>query len=192
MLADLQTAEHQGRREMMPGRDTELGAVATPLTELRERSHIVTAHVPLNSSTRGMFGATQFKLMKKSVHFINTCRGLVHDEAALIAALEAGEITAAGLDVLEQEPTDPANPLLHMNNVVVTPHWADGTSESNERAQQAASNAILSRGTRLRVKGCRSRLQRPGPGRRVGRNSLLRRIATIDRQTRAGYKRRLV
>ncbi|MDA0233216.1 MAG: 2-hydroxyacid dehydrogenase [Chloroflexi bacterium] len=124
--------------ELMPGRDAELGAVSTPLDELLERSDIVTAHVPLNRSTRGMFGAREFGLMKKTAVFINTCRGPVHNEAALIAALKAGEIAGAGLDVLEQEPTDPANPLLHMDNVVVTPHWAGGTAEGNERALKFA------------------------------------------------------
>ena len=120
--------------ELMPGRDAELGAVATPLDELLRRSDIVTAHVPLNSSTRGMFSTREFGLMKKTAVFINTCRGPVQDEAALIEALQAGEISGAGLDVLEKEPTDPANPLLHMDNVVVTPHWAGGTAEGNERA----------------------------------------------------------
>ncbi len=124
--------------ELMPGRDAELGAVATPLDELLTRSDIVTAHVPLNSSTRGMFSDREFGLMKKSALFINTCRGPVHDEAALIKALQAGEIAGAGLDVLEKEPTDPSNPLLHMENVVVTPHWAGGTAEGNERALRFA------------------------------------------------------
>ncbi len=124
--------------ELMPGRDAELGASATPLDELLQRSDIVTAHVPLNRSTRGMFSSREFSLMKKTAVFINTCRGPVHDEAALIKALQDGEIAGAGLDVLEKEPTDPANPLLHMDNVVVTPHWAGGTSEGNERALRFA------------------------------------------------------
>jgi phosphoglycerate dehydrogenase-like enzyme len=124
--------------ELMPGRDQELGAKATPLDDLLRRSDIVTAHVPLNRSTRGMFGAREFGLMKKTAVFINTCRGPVHDEKALIEALRSGQIAAAGLDVLEQEPTDPNNPLLHMDNVVVTPHWAGGTAEGNERALRFA------------------------------------------------------
>lgn len=124
--------------ELMPGRDAELGAVAAPLGELLKRSDIVTAHVPLNRSTHGMFSTKEFGLMKKTAVFINTCRGPVHDEPALIKALQDGEIAAAGLDVLEKEPTDPANPLLHMVNVVVTPHWAGGTSEGNERALRFA------------------------------------------------------
>ncbi len=137
--------------ELMPGRDAELGAVATPLDELLQRSDIVTAHVPLNSSTRGMFGEREFGLMKQTAVFINTCRGPVHNEAALIQALESGEIAGAGLDVLEEEPTHPDNPLLHMDNIVVTPHWAGGTSEGNERALRfAMSNfARLAEGRKL-------------------------------------------
>jgi glyoxylate reductase/D-3-phosphoglycerate dehydrogenase len=120
--------------ELMPGRDSELGARRVPFDELLKRSDIVTAHVPLNKSTRGMFGKREFGLMKPTAVFINTCRGPVHNEKDLVEALKAGKITGAGLDVLEVEPTDPQNPLLHMDNVVVTPHWAGGTSEGNERA----------------------------------------------------------
>ena len=120
--------------ELMPGRDKELGAQAVELDHLLRVSDIVTVHVPLNSSTRGMMGAHEFGLMKKTAIFINTCRGPVHNEADLITALQDGEIAGAGLDVLEVEPTDPNNPLLTMPNAVVTPHWAGGTGEGNERA----------------------------------------------------------
>jgi glyoxylate reductase/D-3-phosphoglycerate dehydrogenase len=124
--------------EMMPGRDKELGAKATPFNDLLKKSDIVTMHVPLNKSTRGMIGEREFGLMKETAVFINTCRGPVHNEKALIKALNSGKIAGAGLDVLEKEPTDPNNPLLKMDNVVVTPHWAGGTSEGNERAMRFA------------------------------------------------------
>ena len=120
--------------ELMPGRDRELGAQAVDLDHLLRVSDIVTVHVPLNSSTRGLMGAREFGLMKKTAIFINTCRGPVHNEADLIKALQDGEIAGAGLDVLEQEPTDPNNPLLSMPTAIVTPHWAGGTGEGNERA----------------------------------------------------------
>ncbi|HIF71997.1 MAG TPA: lactate dehydrogenase [Dehalococcoidia bacterium] len=120
--------------ELMPGRDQELGAQAVDLDHLLRVSDIVTVHVPLNSSTRGMMGSREFGLMKKTAIFINTCRGPVHNEAELITALEDGEIAGAGLDVLEVEPTDPNNPLLSMPTAIVTPHWAGGTGEGNERA----------------------------------------------------------
>ena len=120
--------------ELMPGRDQELGAQAVELDHLLRVSDIVTVHVPLNSSTRGMMGAREFGLMKKTAIFINTCRGPVHNEADLIKALQNGEIAGTGLDVLEEEPTDPNNPLLNMPTAIVTPHWAGGTGEGNERA----------------------------------------------------------
>jgi D-3-phosphoglycerate dehydrogenase len=72
--------------------------------------------------------APQFALMKRSAYFINVSRGPVVDEPALIAALQSGRIAGAALDVFEQEPVDPANPLLAMDNVIVTPHslcWTD-------------------------------------------------------------------
>jgi phosphoglycerate dehydrogenase-like enzyme len=118
----------------MPGRDQELGAQAVDLDHLLRVSDIVTVHVPLNSATTGLMGAREFGLMKKTAIFINTCRGPVHNEGDLIEALQDGEIAGAGLDVLEQEPTDPNNPLLSMPNAVVTPHWAGGTGAGNERA----------------------------------------------------------
>jgi phosphoglycerate dehydrogenase-like enzyme len=120
--------------ELMPGRDKELGAQAVELDHLLRVSDIVTVHIPLNSSTRGMMSVHEFGLMKKTAIFINTCRGPVHNEADLINALQSGEIAGAGLDVLKVEPTDPNKPLLSMPNAVVTPHWADGTGEGNERA----------------------------------------------------------
>ena len=102
--------------------------------ELLSRADVVTAHVPLSSSTRGMFGRREFRAMKSDAIFINTCRGPVQDEAALIAALESGEIAAAGLDVTEVEPTPADSPLLKMDNVVVTPHLAGSSQERVDRA----------------------------------------------------------
>jgi phosphoglycerate dehydrogenase-like enzyme len=96
-------------------------------TLLRESDFVVTIPL-LNEETRHLIGAPQFVLMKKSAFFINVSRGPVVDEPALIAALQAGQIKGAALDVFEQEPVDPANPLLAMDNVIVTPHalcWTD-------------------------------------------------------------------
>ena len=72
--------------------------------------------------------------MKRSAILINACRGPVVDEDDLIDALRSGEIAGAGLDVLIEEPTPPDNPLLSMDNVIVTPHWAGGTREGSERS----------------------------------------------------------
>jgi phosphoglycerate dehydrogenase-like enzyme len=82
----------------------------------------------LDEETHHLIGAAQFAVMKPTAYFINVSRGPVVDEAALIAALAAGCIAGAALDVFEQEPVDPANPLLAMDNVIVTPHslcWTD-------------------------------------------------------------------
>ena len=96
-------------------------------TLLRESDFVVTIPL-LNDETRHLISTPQFALMKPSAYFINVSRGPVVDELALIAALKAGRIAGAALDVFEQEPVDPANALLAMENVIVTPHslcWTD-------------------------------------------------------------------
>ncbi|HEX5415226.1 MAG TPA: C-terminal binding protein [Chloroflexota bacterium] len=105
------------------------------LNELLKRSDYVSCHLPLNPKTRHSIGEEQFRQMKPSAIFVNTARGPVVDEPALIKALQEGRIQAAGLDVLEQEPPDPANPLLNMENVIVTPHLA-GTSDATPPRQR--------------------------------------------------------
>ena len=105
-----------------------LGARKVDLDTLCAGSDFVVAITLLNASTRHLVGAPQFARMKKTAYFINVSRGPVVDEAALIEALRAGRSAGAGLDVFEQEPVDPANPLLRMENVIVTPHalcWTD-------------------------------------------------------------------
>jgi len=96
-------------------------------TLLRESDFVVTIPL-LNEETRHLMGAPEFAQMKATAYFINVSRGPVVDEPALIEALRAGRIAGAALDVFEQEPVDPANPLLTMDNVIVTPHslcWTD-------------------------------------------------------------------
>ncbi|MBT4341042.1 MAG: C-terminal binding protein, partial [Chloroflexi bacterium] len=88
------------------------------LNELFKRSDYVIVVVPLNAETFHMIGKEQFDVMKESAYYINTCRGSVNDEPALIEALQQGKIRGAGLDVFEQEPVDPNNPLLQMKNVI--------------------------------------------------------------------------
>ncbi|MBA7585685.1 Glyoxylate/hydroxypyruvate reductase B [subsurface metagenome] len=83
---------------------------------------------PLNENTRGLIGEEELRKMKKTAFLINTARGPIVDEAALIKALQEGWIRGAGIDVFEQEPTPPDNPLLKMDNAIVTPHalgWTD-------------------------------------------------------------------
>lgn len=94
------------------------------MTELLEQSDFVSAHTPLDPSTRHLIGEKEFKAMKPTAYFINTSRGPVVDEKALIKALQEKWIAGAGLDVFEKEPIDSDNPLLKMDNVVVFPHSA--------------------------------------------------------------------
>ena len=105
-----------------------LDATLVPLDQLMREADFVVVACLLNEETRHLIGAPQFALMKPAAYFINIARGPIVNEPALIEALRAGRIAGAGLDVFEQEPVDPANELLRMDNVIVTPHalcWTD-------------------------------------------------------------------
>ncbi len=108
------------------------GITLVSLPELLKESDFVSAHTLLNEKTRHLMGEKEFKQMKPTAYFINTSRGQVVDELALIKALQEKWIAGAGLDVFEKEPVDPDNPLLKMDNVVVTPHSA-GYSDASFR-----------------------------------------------------------
>ena len=92
--------------------------------ELLERSDFISIHSQHDESSHHLFDAQAFERMKNSAYLVNTARGGIVDEAAMIEALRAGQIAGAGLDVFEVEPVETDNPLLHMENVVVTPHVA--------------------------------------------------------------------
>jgi D-3-phosphoglycerate dehydrogenase / 2-oxoglutarate reductase len=106
------------------------GVQIVTLAELVERSDFVQVTCPLTSETEGLIGRAQFAAMKPTAFFITTARGPVHDEAALLDALVSGGIAGAGLDVFHEEPPRPDNPLLHLDNVVATPHTAGITVEA--------------------------------------------------------------
>ena len=106
------------------------GAKSVDLKTLYATSDIVSMHVPLEPTTRHMVSDEQFALMKPTAVFINTCRGPVVDEAALIRALQQKKIFGAGLDVTEIEPIKMDNPLLKMENVIILPHLATRAIES--------------------------------------------------------------
>ena len=97
----------------------------------------------LTAETRHLFGATQFARMKSSAIFINAGRGPVVDENALIAALQNGEIYAAGLDVFEQEPLSVDSPLLNMSNVVAVPHIGSATHETRYNMMACAVDNLI-------------------------------------------------
>jgi len=113
-----------------PQEEEKLGVQYAPLDILLATADIVSLHVPLNESTRHMIDAQAFSRMKPTAIVINTCRGEVIDEPALIEALQSGRILAAGLDTQAKEPPDPNNPLLTLPNVTLTPHSAGPTVDS--------------------------------------------------------------
>jgi D-3-phosphoglycerate dehydrogenase / 2-oxoglutarate reductase len=107
------------------------------------RADFVTIHCPKTDETVGMFDTTRLKRMKPTAYLVNTARGGIVDENDLHAALTAGVIAAAGLDVLDREPPDPDNPLLKLDNVITAPHMAGVTRESIDRmAVQAVKNVL--------------------------------------------------
>jgi phosphoglycerate dehydrogenase-like enzyme len=108
-----------------------LGARFRLLRELLATSDIVTLHVPLNDSTRHMIGAAELALMKPEAIIVNTSRGPVIDERALARALADGKLFGAGLDVFDQEPPPPDNPLFKLKNVVLTSHYAGPTWDNH-------------------------------------------------------------
>ena len=116
---------------------------APSLDLLLAGADVVSVHVPLTAETRGMFGAEQFGRMKPGSVFINTARGGLVDGAALLAALDAGHLFGAGLDVTEPEPLPPGHPLLLRHDVVVTPHVASGTAEGKVRIFRTALEQVV-------------------------------------------------
>src|SRR5690606_30081077 len=113
------------------------------LNELCERADVISVHAPLTESTKGMIGKEQFNVMKKGVYLVNTARGPVVDEEALLEALQNGTVAAAGLDVIEVEPIDRNHPFLSMDNVILTPHMAGYSEESAEEMRSKTALGIV-------------------------------------------------
>ena len=106
------------------------GVESVDLDTLYKRCDYLSVHAPHTPQTRGMVNAEAFAKMKKGVYIVNTARGPLIDEPALIAALEAGVIAGAGLDVFDQEPLPADHPLRRLPNTVVTPHIGGRTREN--------------------------------------------------------------
>jgi glycerate dehydrogenase len=126
-------SEHKHARQIRAGR--------TSFEEVLRASDIITLHCPLNAETRGMIGGAEFRMMRREALLINTARGGLVDENALVEALRSGLIAGAGFDVLTKEPPRDGNPLLDLNlpNFILTPHvaWA-----SDEAMQTLADQLI--------------------------------------------------
>jgi D-3-phosphoglycerate dehydrogenase len=119
-----------------------IGVRLLPLDELLAEADIVSLHVFLNAETRGFINARRLAVMKPEAYLINTSRGPVVDEPALIEALQAGRLAGAGLDVFQVEPMAADSPLLGMPNVVLTPHIASYSEEGDVAHQQRTAEII--------------------------------------------------
>ena len=122
--------------------EDELGGERVELEELLKESDFVSLHIPLNPGTRRLIGTAELGMMKPGAVLVNTSRGSVVDERALVEALRTGRIAAAGLDVFENEP-ELTPGLAALPNVVVTPHIGSATVDTRtEMARMAAGNVI--------------------------------------------------
>lgn len=128
-----------------------LGAACVEFDALLEASDFVTLHVPLSDETEGLIGANELAMMKSTAVLINTARGPVVDQGALLEALRAGEIAAAGLDVTDPEPLPADHPLLGLPNIVVLPHIGSASIRTRTRMASMAADNLLAglRGERL-------------------------------------------
>jgi D-3-phosphoglycerate dehydrogenase / 2-oxoglutarate reductase len=121
---------------------TQYGVEPVGFTELLQRSDIVSMHAPSTPEAYHLMTEDHFRLMKPEAIFINTSRGATIDEPALIKALQEGWIAAAGLDVFEQEPPDPSNPLLRLDNVILTPHVASASARMDPERRRRVGQEI--------------------------------------------------
>lgn len=120
-----------------------LGVTMVDMDTLLRQSDYVSVNTLLDETTRGLIGAREFGLMKPSAYFINTARGPVVAESALIEALETGRIQGAAIDVFEQEPVNMDNPLLRMDNVILAPHAICHTDECMSLLGKSAFKAAV-------------------------------------------------
>jgi len=128
-------------------RDTAMEAAG--IVRYRERedllrsADVLSIHLPLSEATRHSVGATEVGWMKPSAYLVNTSRGAVVDEAALVEALRSGRIAGAGLDVMDHEPLDPASPLCALPNVILQPHAGSATTETRTAMMALAVDNLV-------------------------------------------------
>jgi len=121
----------------------QIGAECVPMETLLKESDIVTIHVPLNANTRGMIGDKELAMMKPGVLLVNTARGPIVSEAAMIKALETGHLGGVGLDVFDIEPLPMDHPLRRFDNAILLSHRGYATVEVlRERYEEAMTNIL--------------------------------------------------
>ena len=126
------------------GRDVPAGVESVSgLEELLERSDVLSLHVPHTPETEGLIGEAELRRMKASAFLVNTSRGALVDQDALVRALQEGWIAGAGLDVLAPEPPDPSDPLLRLDAAIVTPHASFYSEESTAELQRRAAGCVV-------------------------------------------------
>jgi lactate dehydrogenase-like 2-hydroxyacid dehydrogenase len=130
-------------RAPKPDAEAELGVTYAPFEELLAQSDFVSVHVPLTPETRHMFDDQAFARMKPTAVFVNTARGAIVDETALLRALGSRAIAAAAIDVTENEPLPKHDPLLRMPNLLVTPHIASASVATRTRMADLAVENLL-------------------------------------------------
>jgi D-3-phosphoglycerate dehydrogenase len=123
--------------------DRHPGISFVPLAQLLGQSDYVTLHCPLTEATAGLIGAAELAQMKPTAYLLNLSRGPVVDQAALTEALRTGVIRGAALDVLSTEPPDPADALLQLDNVIVTPHVASWSVESGVELRRGVAQSVV-------------------------------------------------
>jgi len=123
---------YTSRTPLPPGEEARLGAVHLPLDQLLSSADLVSIHLPLTPETRHLFSREAIATMKPGAYLVNTARGPVVDEAALVAALEAGRLAGAGLDVFEDEPAIHPG-LIKRDDVVLLPHIGSAGRATREK-----------------------------------------------------------
>jgi D-3-phosphoglycerate dehydrogenase len=123
--------------------EEELGIEYASREEVLREADLISLHVPYTPETRHMIGSRELASMKDGVYIVNTARGRIIDQAALVEALKAGKVAGAALDVFEEEPLDPDSPLASMDNVVLTPHLAASSEEAMRRMAVQVAEGVL-------------------------------------------------
>jgi len=126
-----------------PELERETGIERVAIKELLSKSDIVTLHVPYTSGTYRIISGKEIEMMRDGAFIVNTARGRVIDQGALVEALRRGKVAGAALDVFEEEPLDPGSPLASMDNVILTPHLGASSMEAMERMSVQVADGIL-------------------------------------------------